>query len=225
MGDRSEDLRTRRLSDRALRERGQLPLSLLLEVTVPLERMRAVAHELNVAPKGFRVEKAPASALAPALAECKEPKDLDRVVALLFESEALALHPGVLDLQHPELRRRQGAGVDPRAGVASLRVEEGERVVGERHGHLGAPPRVPGRARLDLDGVARGAGVEGACFDPGARGVERAHELTVMPMSPSQVSPPLAPIALYRWLHSLALLSSPLLLGPKMALPPESPCA
>ena len=128
MGDRSEDLRTRRLSDRALRERGQLPLSLLLEVTVPLERMRAVAHELNVAPKGFRVEKAPASALAPALAECKEPKDLDRVVALLFEArmEGIA-HPA------PATDEPKPNAAEPSEATQALRFQEqeGKRLQGE----------------------------------------------------------------------------------------------
>jgi len=128
MGDRSEDLRTRRLSDRALRERGQLPLSLLLEVTVPLERLRAVALEINVAPKGFRVEKAPASALAPALAECKEPKDLDRVVALLFEprKEGIA-HPA------PATDEPKSSPAEPSEATQALRFQEQEskRLQGE----------------------------------------------------------------------------------------------
>lgn len=88
MGERSDDLRVRKLSERALKERGALPLALLLEVSVPLSRLREIAQELALSPKGFRVEKAPANALATALAECKEPKDLDRVVALLLEARA-----------------------------------------------------------------------------------------------------------------------------------------
>lgn len=88
MGERSDDLRVRKLSERALKERGALPLALLLEVSVPLPRLREIAHDLGLSPKGFRVEKAPASVLAVALAECKEPKDLDCVVALLMEGRA-----------------------------------------------------------------------------------------------------------------------------------------
>lgn len=84
MGERSDDLRVRKLSERALKERGALPLALLLEVAVPLPKLRALTHELSLSPKGFRVEKAPANALAVALSECKEPKDLDRVIALLL---------------------------------------------------------------------------------------------------------------------------------------------
>ena len=84
MGERSDDLRVRKLSERALKERGTLPLALLLEVAVPLPKLRELTHELGLSPKGFRVEKAPANALAVALAECKEPKDLDRVIALLL---------------------------------------------------------------------------------------------------------------------------------------------
>ncbi len=88
MGSRSEDLRVRKLTERVLKERGTLPLPLLLEVIVPLPLLREVAAAVEVSPKGFRIEKAPANVLAAALAEQKDPEALDKILAALLEPHA-----------------------------------------------------------------------------------------------------------------------------------------
>lgn len=84
MTDRQTDPRARRLAEQALRERATLSLSVLLETLVPVATLRVLAVELALSPKGFRVERAPAKALAPALAACTDPAELERVVALLL---------------------------------------------------------------------------------------------------------------------------------------------
>lgn len=80
----ADALKLSRLTERALRDGGSLPLSLLLETLVPLRRLRALAQEFGVSPKGFRVERAPARTLAPLLAELREPGQIDRVMGLLL---------------------------------------------------------------------------------------------------------------------------------------------
>ena len=57
MGERSDDLRVRKLSERALKERGALPLALLLEVAVPLPKLRARLEELHREKGNLMVER------------------------------------------------------------------------------------------------------------------------------------------------------------------------
>ena len=85
MGDRSSDLRIRKLTERALKDRGVLPLAVLLEVVVPVSRLRALAQDLALSPKGFRIESAPARVLAPLLADRTDPSEMEKVVGLLLE--------------------------------------------------------------------------------------------------------------------------------------------
>lgn len=81
-------LQLRRLAERVL-QGGALPLALLLEVLVPVARLRALARRLGVVPKGgFRIDKAPARVLAPLLADRREPDEIDQVVALLAPETA-----------------------------------------------------------------------------------------------------------------------------------------
>lgn len=84
MGDRSKDLRTRKLAERVLKDRGTLPLAVLLEVVVSVGRLRALAQELALSPKGFRIDSAPARVLAPLLAERTDPSEMEQVVDLLL---------------------------------------------------------------------------------------------------------------------------------------------
>lgn len=120
MADRNTDPRARRLAERALKERATLPLAALLEAAVPVAALRALASDLALSPKGFRIERAPARVLAPLLAERTDPAELERVVALLLptsapkadesetsesdESEAVD-HKAALRLQEQEVRR------------------------------------------------------------------------------------------------------------------------
>lgn len=119
MNGRSEDLRVRKLSERALKERGALPFSLLLEVLVPITRLREVAAEVEASPKGFRIEKAPANALASALSEIKEPERLDKAIALLFESR-------VQSAPEPDPKANATKDADSSGAMAQARFHEQE---------------------------------------------------------------------------------------------------
>lgn len=75
----------KKLGARVLAKGGDLPLALLLELLVPVARLRDLARRLGLSPKGgFRVDKAPAHLLAPLLAEQREPDRLDDVLRLLL---------------------------------------------------------------------------------------------------------------------------------------------
>jgi len=124
MSGRSQDLRVRKLTERALKERGALPLSLLLEVLVPLARLRAVAAEIEASPKGFRIEKAPANALAVAMAETKEPDALDKAIALLLE-------PRAETRAEPEAKAPAGKDTEPSQAQARFLEQEAKRLQGE----------------------------------------------------------------------------------------------
>lgn len=74
----------RKLTERVLAGGGQLPLAMLLEWLVPVSKLREAARQQGLTPKGgFRIEKAPASVLAPLLAELRDPEQLETVLALL----------------------------------------------------------------------------------------------------------------------------------------------
>jgi hypothetical protein len=76
-------IRLRRLAEKALAD-GQLPLAMLLEVMVPVVKLRELARGFGLSPKGgFRLERAPAHVLAPMLAELKEADRVDEVLAAL----------------------------------------------------------------------------------------------------------------------------------------------
>jgi hypothetical protein len=88
----------KKIAERVLGKGGDLPLALLLELLVPVGRLRELATRFGVTPKGgFRIEKAPAHVLAPLLAEQRDGKRLDEVVRLLLpvttEAPAAAAAP------------------------------------------------------------------------------------------------------------------------------------
>lgn len=124
MSGRSQDLRVRKLTERALKERGALPLSLLLEVLVPLARLREVAAAMDVSPKGFRIEKAPANALAVAMADTKDPEALDKAIALLFE-------PRAESRAEPEAKAPVVKDTEPSQAQARFLEQEAKRLQGE----------------------------------------------------------------------------------------------
>ncbi len=93
MAERADELRIRKLSEHALREKGSLQLALLLEHLVPVARLRELARDFGLSPKGFRIDRAPARALAPLLAGRKDAEELDRTLGLLFERPVAAAAP------------------------------------------------------------------------------------------------------------------------------------
>ncbi|MBK8100071.1 MAG: hypothetical protein IPK26_23455 [Planctomycetes bacterium] len=79
----------RRLVEHALANVRQVPLAMLLELLAPVQRLRDLAREFGLSPKGgFRLDKAPARVLAPMLADLADGDRLERVVALLFPAKA-----------------------------------------------------------------------------------------------------------------------------------------
>ncbi|MEZ5964649.1 MAG: hypothetical protein R3F56_12440 [Planctomycetota bacterium] len=81
----SESPAVERLIEKALAARGSVPLESILAELVPVPRLRAVVQERGVSPKGFRVEAAPAAALAQALV-----RDLDPELLKVAISELVA---------------------------------------------------------------------------------------------------------------------------------------
>jgi hypothetical protein len=77
-------LALKKLAERILAKGSDLPLAMLLELAVPVARLRDLARRQGLSPKGgFRIERAPAHVLAPLLAEQRAPEQLDEVLALL----------------------------------------------------------------------------------------------------------------------------------------------
>jgi hypothetical protein len=115
----------RRLTERVLAG-GALPLPLLLEVVVPVRRLRDLARRLGLSPVGFRTEKAPARLLASMLAELREPAQLDDVLQELLASARRESQDG-------DKEPGGSAGAEPAADAPSQRLkdQELERARGE----------------------------------------------------------------------------------------------
>jgi hypothetical protein len=87
----------RKLGQRLLEKGGELPLALVLELIVPVRRLRALARERGLTPKGgFRVDKAPAHVLAPLLAEQRDPDCIDAIVKLLVPTALPGAEPSAV---------------------------------------------------------------------------------------------------------------------------------
>lgn len=139
MSERAVPLR--KLAERVLQKGGELPLALLLEHVVPVRALRELARRLGLTPKGgFRLEKASSRVLAPLLAEVKDPKQLDDVLALLLPAgPAEAAEPDVdpaaaadsaalLALREAELVRLREELERAREGAGRARDRESELV-------------------------------------------------------------------------------------------------
>lgn len=115
---------TRKLAAHVLGKGSALPLALLLELLVDTARLRDLARELGLSPKGFRADKAPAKVLAAALAEQRDAAVLDRVLQLLTPDQPAAPAAGPAD---------EGVGGAPPSSAAleSLRDAELARVRAE----------------------------------------------------------------------------------------------
>lgn len=78
-------LALKKLVERVLGKGADLPLAMLLELLVPVARLRELAREHGLTAKGgFRLEKAPAHVVAPLLAEQRDGKRLEAVLRLLL---------------------------------------------------------------------------------------------------------------------------------------------
>lgn len=133
----------KKLAERVLAKNGDVPLAQLLELLVPVRRLRELARDLGLTPKGgFRVDKAPAHVLAPLLAEVRQPEPLDRVLRGLVpaagedddgddesaagvDAAVLAEQRQLLSLRESELARSRDEL--ERAREALARAQERER--------------------------------------------------------------------------------------------------
>ena len=132
----------KKLAERVLAKNGDVPLAQLLELLVPVRRLRDLARDLGLTPKGgFRVDKAPAHVLAPLLAEVRQPEPLDRVLRGLVpaagdddgddesaagvDAAVLAEQRQLLSLRESELARSRDEL--ERAREALARAQERER--------------------------------------------------------------------------------------------------
>lgn len=136
----------KKLAERVLAKNGDVPLAQLLELLVPVRRLRDLARDLGLTPKGgFRVDKAPAHVLAPLLADVREPEPLDRILRALVPAAddgddaepATAVDPAVLAeaRQLLSLRESESARLRDeieRAREALARAQEREREQGRR---------------------------------------------------------------------------------------------
>jgi len=109
-------LALKKLAERILAKGSDLPLAMLLELAVPVARLRDLARRQGLTPKGgYRIERAPATVLAPLLAEQRDPTQLDEVLGLLVpvpvgrpaadDSAATADTQALLALREAELVR------------------------------------------------------------------------------------------------------------------------
>ncbi|MCK5942942.1 MAG: hypothetical protein KAI24_13275, partial [Planctomycetes bacterium] len=157
-------LTLKKLREQVLENDGQVPLSLLLQLLVPLERLRALAGEFGVTPKGgFRIERAPAKVLAPKLAAERDHKRLEQLLRALVERPEA---PADADGDDGRARRDAEAAAEARAllalrdqEVARLRADlerarEGQSRAREREADL---ERRLGQARDELTRAHRAA--------------------------------------------------------------------
>lgn len=131
------------LSERVLKADGSLPLELLLLHLAPVEQLRKVAQKLGLSPKGgFRIERAPAKVLAPLLAEQREAKHLEDVLALLLpkppeppppeaqqlqaDHEAFTEARALLALREADVTRLRGELERARESQARARAREAD---------------------------------------------------------------------------------------------------
>jgi hypothetical protein len=132
-----------KLVERILAKGADLPLASVLEVAVPVRRLRDLARKFGISPKGgFRIERAPAHVLAPLLAEQRDAARLDEVLGLLLpatsretEPESApadgAPHPGheaagLLALREAEVARLRDEIERTRESLARAREREAE---------------------------------------------------------------------------------------------------
>ncbi|MEM7199282.1 MAG: hypothetical protein AAF628_03390 [Planctomycetota bacterium] len=79
----------RRLAEEALQKSGWVRLTTVLQLLVPKQALRALAHRFGQSPKGFRLERASAKAIADLLAGATDADELAEICATLESSPDL----------------------------------------------------------------------------------------------------------------------------------------
>lgn len=142
-------LALKKLRERALERDGELPLALLLEQMVPVERLRQLAVEFGVTPKGgFRIDRAPARVLAPRLAEQRDAERLDKVLSALVEPPApVAEEPGAGGEPAAAAAAAESAAAHEARSLLVLREQEVKRLRDELERARGGLARAQDRER------------------------------------------------------------------------------
>src|SRR5690606_34014219 len=156
--------------EKALGNKGLVPLELLLAEFVPTERLRALARARGLTVKGFRIDAAPAPALAQALVRGLEPDVLAdlcaELVAVLRSGATPAANPPAAtndSVRQGEAGTTGSDGVD-RAELERLRGQPGATVAAQRKAEeraagpgsrLAQRRRPPDRLRGDLEAAER----------------------------------------------------------------------
>ncbi len=170
--------------EKALELKGLLPLEYLLTEFVPIDRLRDRARERGLSPKGFRIDSAPARALAQAMVRDLQPELLaeaaSEVVMLLRARAEPAPHqstpassaptPEVLAESDAELER---ARVRLAATVAAQ--QKAEARVAELESRLARQAQQMVRLRGDLETAER-RGHAATPSTPGRDVVRALHE-------------------------------------------------
>jgi hypothetical protein len=101
--DAGGDDTSARLAEEALSSNGRVSLAKLVELLLPLPIIRGLAQRFGRSPKGgFRLDRAPASVLAPLLVQPIVPELLDEVCAALVETCRAAEAPAPEPAREPD---------------------------------------------------------------------------------------------------------------------------
>jgi hypothetical protein len=160
------------LVEQVLAGRGQVPFAALLALVVPVSSLRDVARGSGLNLRGYRIDSAPADALARLLAESTDPRVLGEVctrfLARLERARPNPAQPATADLepmlrlktQEAELAASQAARADEAA--ARLRAREAELLQRlERDSELVA------RQRAEIEQLRRALEQSGRIAVPG----------------------------------------------------------
>lgn len=124
MTERSRSVQA--LTREVLRDDGRITLARLVQELVPIDALRALARHHGLAPKGYRVDRAPASRLASLLADPKRPDVVEELVELLIGNdptpEAGADQKQLEDLE-ARLRLRDGELARVKSDLARCRSQ------------------------------------------------------------------------------------------------------
>lgn len=140
--------------------RGRVPFAKLLALALSEPDLRERARRFGLTPKGYRVDKAPAEALATLFAECTDPRVLDDVcaafLARLSGQQRATSQPTTADLE-PMLRFKSQEVVRAeakvaRAGEALARSREREAELTRR---LELEGEQSARLRAEIDRLGR----------------------------------------------------------------------
>ncbi len=180
----SDNAQVDRMVEKALELKGLLPLEFLLTEFVPIDRLRARARERGLSPKGFRIDSAPARALAQAMLRDLQPELLaeaaGEIVTLLRARAEPAPHqptpaspaptPDALAEIDAELEK---ARVRLAATVAAQ--QKAEARVAELESRLALQAQQMARLRGDLETAER-RGHAASLATPGRDVVRALHE-------------------------------------------------